>query len=640
MQPLVFLAGFFDQRNRLLFVGHDLARDDALPDLLLPGQRVHQVEHEVFDDHPQPARADLARQRQLRDRLERVVRELQLHVLVLEQLLVLPRDRVPRLREDLDQRGLVELVQRADDRQAADELGDEAVLDEIFRLDLLEQGADFAGVDRLHIGAEAERLLARAPLDLLLEADEGAAADEQDVGGVDLEELLVRMLAPALRRDVGDRAFEDLQQRLLDAFARHVARDRGVLVLAADLVDFVDVDDALLALLDVAAGRLQQLEDDVLDVLADVAGLGQRRRVDDGEGDREQLGQGLRQQRLAGARRADEQDVRLGELDFVAAARLLLDLDALVVVVDRDRELLLGLFLADDVLVEELLDFLGDGERGAGAAARLEPVVVRDDVVADLDALVADEHGRTRDQLADVVLVFVTERAAENLPFAGLFDHYALLRPFTDDVINNTVFLPRVGAHDVVPFGVILDPLQGLAGVVREDLVQPLARPQQLPGVNVDIRRLSAEPLHPRLVDEDAGIGQGVTLALRPRRQQDRGHRGRLADAVGLHVGLDELHRVVNRHPGGDHAAGAVDVQQDVAIRVLGLEEQHLRDDQVGDAVVNRRAEKHDAVLEQARKDVVRALAPVRLFDDHGDQLGVGRRMSHAKCVRQEREIG
>src|SRR4029078_7429291 len=107
---------------------------------------------------------------------------------------------------------------------------------------------------------EHERLLPGRALYLLLEADERAAADEQDVGGVDLEELLVRVLAPALRRNVGDGAVEDLQQRLLAPFPRHVAGDRGVLVLAADLVDLVDVDDPLLALLDVAAGGLQQLE--------------------------------------------------------------------------------------------------------------------------------------------------------------------------------------------------------------------------------------------------------------------------------------------------------------------------------------------------------------------------------------------
>ena len=222
---------------------------------------------------------------------------------------------------------------------------------------------------RLHVGLEAERLLADAALDRLVEADERAAADEQDVRRVDLEELLVRVLAAALRRHVGDRALEDLEQRLLDALARDVARDRRVLVLAADLVDLVDVDDALLALLDVAAGRLQQLEDDVLDVLADVAGFGQRRRIDDRERDREQLGERLREQRLAGAGRADQQDVRLRQLDVVPAARLLLDLDPLVVVVDGDRELLLRLFLADHVLVEELLDLGRRGQRRADAAA-------------------------------------------------------------------------------------------------------------------------------------------------------------------------------------------------------------------------------------------------------------------------------
>ena len=70
-----------------------------------------------------------------------------------------------------------------------------------------------------------------------------------------------------------DGALEDLQQRLLHALAGHVARDRRVVRLARDLVDLVDVDDPGLRLLDVEVGGLDQLEEDVLDVLADVAGL-------------------------------------------------------------------------------------------------------------------------------------------------------------------------------------------------------------------------------------------------------------------------------------------------------------------------------------------------------------------------------
>ena len=109
------------------------------------------------------------------------------------------------------------------------------------------------------------------------------------------------MLAAALRRNIGDRAFQNLEQRLLHALARNVARDRRILVLPADLIDFVDVDDALLALLHVAIGRLQKLQDDVLDVFAHIPGFGQRGGIHDRERHIQNLGQGLRHQGLAGA---------------------------------------------------------------------------------------------------------------------------------------------------------------------------------------------------------------------------------------------------------------------------------------------------------------------------------------------------
>ena len=139
--------------------------------------------------------------------------------------------------------------------------------------------------------------------------------------GVDLQEFLLRVLAAALRRHRGDRAFDELEQRLLHAFARHVTRDRRVVGLARDLVDLVDVDDAGLRLLDVVVALLQQLLDDVLDVLADVAGFGQRRGIGDRERHVEQARQRLGQQRLAAAGGADQQDVALGDLDVVLATR-------------------------------------------------------------------------------------------------------------------------------------------------------------------------------------------------------------------------------------------------------------------------------------------------------------------------------
>jgi hypothetical protein len=69
--------------------------------------------------------------------------------------------------------------------------------------------------------------------------------------------------------------------------------------------------------------------------------------------------------------------------------------------------------LPDHVLVEELLDLLGRGKSRLVALA-LHPAVVVDDVVADVDALVSDEDGGAREQLANVVLVLVEEGASKD----------------------------------------------------------------------------------------------------------------------------------------------------------------------------------------------------------------------------------
>src|SRR6185312_1959409 len=186
----------------------------------------------------------------------------------------------------------------------------------------------------------------------------------------------------------------DLEQGLLHAFARDVARRRRRAALARDLVDLVDADDAARGLLDVAAGRSEQRLDHALDVFADVAGFGQRGRVRDRERDIELLGERLGEQRLARAGRPDEQDVALLQLDVGLLAA---EADALVVVVDGDGQGALGVLLTDDVAIE-LLD---DGAR-RGILGALGRLFLGQDVVAQRDALIADEDPRTRDELANL----------------------------------------------------------------------------------------------------------------------------------------------------------------------------------------------------------------------------------------------
>ena len=64
----------------------------------------------------------------------------------------------------------------------------------------------------LDVGLETERFVAETFFDDLFEADERSAADEQNVGRIELLKFLLRMLAAAAGRNIRDRAFENLQQ--------------------------------------------------------------------------------------------------------------------------------------------------------------------------------------------------------------------------------------------------------------------------------------------------------------------------------------------------------------------------------------------------------------------------------------------
>src|SRR6266511_2895770 len=195
---------------------------------------------------------------------------------------------------------------------------------------------------------------------------------------------------------------------------------------------------------------------------------------------------------------------------------------------------------------------------------------------------------------------------------------------------SSTAGAGPLGGHDEVAVGVAGDLLDVLAGVGGDDLVQHAAHPEDLAGLDLDVDRLALGAAR-GLVDQDAGVGQPKALARRPGGQQDGGRRGGLAHAGGGHVRLHVLHGVVDRQQRRDRAARRVDVQLELLVGVLALQVEQLGHEQVGDGVVDRRAEEDDPLVQQPRVDVERALAAVGLLDDDRDQIvrgGLHRRYS------------
>ncbi len=85
-----------------------------------------------------------------------------------------------------------------------------------------------------------------------------------------------------------------------------------------------------------------------------------------------------------------------------------------VVIMDRDREHLLGVVLADDVIVKNRANLF----RGRDAVARFhqrELGVLADDVRAQIDAFIANEDRRPSDEFAHLVLALAAERAVERV---------------------------------------------------------------------------------------------------------------------------------------------------------------------------------------------------------------------------------
>src|SRR5271157_5460044 len=101
-------------------------------------------------------------------------------------------------------------------RQPPDDLGDQPKLFEVFWLYLPQQPISRHLAVFRHL-TEPETISSEPLGDDVFQTHECPSADEQDVGRVEEDAWLSRMLIAARRRHRGDRAFDELQEGVLDA---------------------------------------------------------------------------------------------------------------------------------------------------------------------------------------------------------------------------------------------------------------------------------------------------------------------------------------------------------------------------------------------------------------------------------------
>src|SRR5262245_46077023 len=134
-----------------------------------PG-RSNMVSSRMLSKIERRPRAPVLRSIALRNRAQRLVGKRQLDVLHLEQALVLLDQRVLRIGEDPLQRSFVEILERRNHRQAANELRNEAILQEVLRFDMAEDLAGATILGRQHLRSKTDRGRTAPPGDDLFQA--------------------------------------------------------------------------------------------------------------------------------------------------------------------------------------------------------------------------------------------------------------------------------------------------------------------------------------------------------------------------------------------------------------------------------------------------------------------------------------
>ena len=225
-----------------------------------------------------------------------------------------------------------------------------------------------------------------------------------------MDVILIRMLASTLWRYVHHSSLQEFQKSLLYTLSTYVAGDRWVVALAGNLVNLVDEDDTTLGSLHIIVGYLEQTGEDTLHILTYITSLGKYRSIHDGERYIEQLGNGTCQQCLTGTGTTHHDDVALFYFHAFLILRLL---QTLIVIIDSNGKMTLGLFLSDDIFIEIFLDLhrlwhLLQGKLRV-IALWFQYASLLHNLKCLLGALLTDKAIDTRDQQLHFILASSTE---------------------------------------------------------------------------------------------------------------------------------------------------------------------------------------------------------------------------------------
>jgi len=130
-----------------------------------------------------------------------------------------------------------------------------------------------------------------------------------------------------------------------------------------------------------------------------------------------------------------------------------------------------------------------------------------------------------------------------------LLHHFFFRASAHDHLVEEAVLQRLLACEKEIPVSIALDPLEALSRMLGQDIVQLLTEPQDFPGLNVDVTRLSLHP--PRgWWSMIRRMWQGVPLPLAPAANSHAAMLAACPRQERRNVRPDILHRIVNGEAG------------------------------------------------------------------------------------------
>ena len=189
-----------------------------------------------------------------------------------------------------------QLLKSSKDRQTSNQLRDNTKFLNIFCDDFLHVRAVF--INRFIVLTKSDDFFTQTLFDDFFNTIKGTTHDEEDVFGIYLNHLLLRMFSSTLRRHASNSSLDNLEKGLLHPFTRNITCDRHVLALLGNLINFIHIDNATLCTFNVKISSLQEFEKDIFHVLTHITSLSKSCRIRNRKRYIQALSQGLGKESL------------------------------------------------------------------------------------------------------------------------------------------------------------------------------------------------------------------------------------------------------------------------------------------------------------------------------------------------------